>query len=262
MIPLLDVHDISYSYDKNPEHSVFSEVSFSIEKGDIFCLLGPNGSGKTTLLKCLGNIIQGWKGSINLNGIETSSMEPADLAKKIGSVPQNQVPSFPFKVSDIVVMGRAPHVSLMSSPKKGDYEIAEKAMETVGILSLAERPCTMLSGGEWQLTMIARALAQEPQVMILDEPASHLDLGNQVRILRVVKSLAEGGIGIVMATHFPDHAFIAATKSAIMNRGRITHRGFPEDIINEANMHETFGVNVKVIQIQEGINRKACFTML
>ncbi|MEI6206505.1 MAG: ABC transporter ATP-binding protein [Desulfuromonadales bacterium] len=262
MNPLVDVCNISFSYSSDKAHSIFRDVSFSIKQGDIFCILGPNGTGKTTLLKCVGNVIQGWSGTVNLDGRDISILKTSEVARGIGYVPQNQAPSFPFLVRDIVVMGRAPHLNVFSSPSKNDRDIACDAMEMVGILPLAERPCTMLSGGEWQLTLIARALAQEPRVMILDEPASHLDLGNQLRILRVVKSLAESGIGIVMATHFPDHAFIVATETAIMNHGIIAHRGPPEEVITDRNMRETYGVDVKVIQVGEGVGRKACFTSL
>jgi iron complex transport system ATP-binding protein len=262
MIPLVDVQKIDFSYTNDPTHSIFRDVSFSISRGDIFCILGPNGTGKTTLLKCISNVLQGWRGTICLDGREISAMKTCDVAKGIGYVPQIQVPTFPFQVSDIVVMGRAPHLNVFTSPAKKDRKIAFAAMETVGILPLADRPCTMLSGGEWQLTLIARALAQEPRVMVLDEPTSHLDLGNQVRILRVVKSLAEGGIGIVMATHFPDHAFIAATEVAIMNHGGIAHKGSPEEVITDCNMRSAYGVDLKVIQVEEGIDRKAVFPLL
>ncbi len=261
-MPLVDVQDISFSYSSDKAHSIFRDVSFVIRQGEIFCILGPNGTGKTTLLKCVANVIQGWHGTIYLGGQNITVMKTSEVAKGIGYVPQNQAPSFPFQVRDIVVMGRAPHLNVFSSPSKEDREIACAAMDMVGILPLAERPCTMLSGGEWQLTLIARALAQEPQVMILDEPASHLDLGNQMRILKVVKSLAESGIGIVMATHFPDHAFIVATEAAIMNHGIIAHRGPPEEVITDSNMRETYGVDVKVIQVGEGIDRKVCFPSL
>jgi iron complex transport system ATP-binding protein len=262
MIPRVDIQNIAFSYTNNPATSVFRDVSFSIGQGDVFCILGPNGTGKTTLLKCLSNVLQGWRGSIRLDGREISAMKTCDVAKGIGYVPQNQVPSFPFQVRDIVVMGRAPHLNVFSSPTDKDRRIACAAMETVGILSLADRPCSMLSGGEWQLTLIARALAQQPRVMVLDEPTSHLDLGNQVRILRVVKSLAAGGMGIVMATHFPDHAFIAATEVAIMNSGGFAHKGPPEEVITDDNMREAYGVDVKVLRVGAGVDRKACFPAL
>ncbi len=262
MNPLVDVSEIVFSYTGESKRQIFSGVSFSVRKGDIFCILGPNGTGKSTLLKCLSNVLQGWKGSIRLEGEEISEMNTSDVAKGIGYVPQNQVPAFPFQVRDIVIMGRAPHINVFSSPGRHDREIACAAMESVGITQLADRPCTMLSGGEWQLTMIARALAQEPRVMVLDEPTSHLDIGNQMRILRVVKSLAENGIGVVMASHFPDHAFMAATEVAIMNRGGFAHIGSPDSVITDSNMKDAYGIDVRVIDVGQGIDRKSCFPSL
>jgi iron complex transport system ATP-binding protein len=262
MKALVDVKDISFTYKGESLRQIFGGVSFSVREGDIFCILGPNGTGKSTLLKCLSNVLQGWQGSIFLNGTEMTEMSTADVAKGIGYVPQNQVPAFPFQVRDIVVMGRAPHISVFSSPGKHDREIACAAMETVGIMPLADRPCTMLSGGEWQLTLIARALAQEPRVMVLDEPTSHLDIGNQIRILRVVKSLAERGIGVVMASHFPDHAFIAATEVAIMKGGGFAHMGPPDSVITDENMKDAYGVEVRVIDVGGGVGRKSCFPAL
>ena len=262
MTPLVTVQNLAFSYDGDMAHAIFHDVAFSVGPGDVFCLLGPNGTGKSTLLKCVSNVLQGWQGSILFDESEISRMKPSDVAKGIGYVPQNQVSTFPFLVKDIVVMGRAPHLSVFSSPKKKDRTIAYGAMETVGIFSLADRPCTTLSGGEWQLTLIARALAQGPKMMVLDEPTSHLDLGNQVKILRVIKSLAESGLGIIMATHFPDHAFLVSSEVAILNRGHIVQKGAPEKIITDENMKDTYGVEVKVLYIGEGVNRKACFPSL
>ncbi|HOP39827.1 MAG TPA: ABC transporter ATP-binding protein, partial [Geobacteraceae bacterium] len=152
--------------------------------------------------------------------------------------------------------------NIFSSPTLKDREIALAALETVGIRHLANRPCTMLSGGEWQLTLIARALAQEPRIMILDEPTSHLDMGNQVRILRVVRSLAEKGLAIIMASHFPDHAFIAATETAILDRGHMVHKGRPDEVITAEHLETAYGIVVKVLRIGEGVDRKACFPTL
>jgi iron complex transport system ATP-binding protein len=256
------VESLSFTYTGNPEDAVFRDVSFSVERGDVFCLLGPNGTGKSTLLKCITNVLRPQSGRVLLSGKDISSLKANEAAKEMGYVPQSQVSTFPFLVKDIVVMGRAPHLSLLSLPSEGDVGIAYRAMETVGILGISERPCTMLSGGEWQLTLIARALAQEPRTLVLDEPTSHLDMGNQMRILKVISGLAESGLVIIMATHIPDHAFILAREVAILNHGRIQYQGAPERVITDENMRATYGVDVRVVHVGEGVDRKACFPQL
>jgi ABC-type cobalamin/Fe3+-siderophores transport system ATPase subunit len=256
------VENLAFSYSGHVDDEVFRDVTFSVGKGDVFCLLGPNGTGKSTLLKCICNVLRPQKGKILLNGKDISQLKASEAAKEVGYVPQSQVSTFPFLVRDIVVMGRAPHLSLLASPSDEDVDIAHSAMEAVGILGIAERPCTQLSGGEWQLTLIARALAQEPRTLVLDEPTSHLDIGNQMRILKVVKGLAETGLVIIMATHIPDHAFILAKQVAILNHGRIQYMGSPEGVITDENMRATYGVEVRVVHVAEGVDRKACFPAL
>jgi iron complex transport system ATP-binding protein len=256
------VQNLAFSYTGRAENDVFRDISFSVEQGDVFCLLGPNGTGKSTLLKCIANVLRHREGAILLNGKDVSQLQVNDAAKEVGYVPQSQVSTFPFLVKDIVVMGRAPHLSMISSPSHEDVNIAYGAMEAVGILGIAERPCTQLSGGEWQLTLIARALAQEPRTLVLDEPTSHLDIGNQMRILKVVRGLAETGLVIIMATHIPDHAFILARQVAIINQGRIQYQGTPEAVITDENMRATYGVDVRVVHVAEGVHRRACFPQL
>lgn len=256
------VEDLAFSYSGRADNMVFRDVNFSVERGEVFCLLGPNGTGKSTLLKCISNVLRPQRGRILLNGKEISSLKANEAAREVGYVPQSQVSTFPFFVKDIVVMGRAPHLSMLSSPSSEDIRIAYGAMEAVGILAIAERPCTMLSGGEWQLTLIARALAQGPRTLVLDEPTSHLDIGNQMRILKVISDLAETGLVIIMATHIPDHAFILARQVAILNRGRIEYQGAPETVITDENMKATYGVVVRVVRVSEGVDRKACFPLL
>jgi iron complex transport system ATP-binding protein len=141
-------------------------------------------------------------------------------------------------------------------------ESAYRAMETVGVVHLADRACNSVSGGEWQLTLIARALVQEPQILLLDEPTSHLDMGNQMKILQVIKDLADAGMTIVMASHFPDHAFLVSSVVAIQNDGRIAHMGSPDKVITEENMRTTYGVDVRIIQFEEEGVRKACLPAL
>lgn len=260
--PVLSVKDLTFTYGGSTGTPVFQGAGFSVCPGDVFCLLGPNGTGKSTLLKCITNVLRDWRGTVLLDTFDISRMSPSQIGRSIGYVPQNQVPAFPFLVRDIVIMGRSPHLNVFSSPSRKDRDIARKAMERAGVLSLADRPCTTLSGGEWQMVLIARALAQEPRIMVLDEPTSHLDLGNQVRILRVVKSLAVSGLAIVMASHFPDHAFIVATEVAILNNGRIAHKGKAEEVITDRVMRDTYGVDVRVVDVGGGIDRKACFPSL
>jgi len=128
----------------------------------------------------------------------------------------------------------------------------------VGVSHLADRSCNSVSGGEWQLTLIARALAQEPEILLLDEPTSHLDIANQMKILQVVKNLAGKGLTILMATHFPDHALLVSTVVAMLNQGRLAYLGVADEVITEKNLRETYGVNVKILYVGEGVDRKVC----
>jgi iron complex transport system ATP-binding protein len=262
MIPRIEAENIAFSYSREMARPVFRDVSLTVRPGDVFCLLGPNGIGKSTLLKCLSGILHIQQGRIFLNGKNLSEFKLPEVAKHIGYVPQGLMSAFPFRIKDIIIMGRAPHLSVLASPSRADMEIAYKAMETVGVVHLADRPCNSVSGGEWQLTLIARALVQEPQILLLDEPTSHLDMGNQMKILRVIKDLANDGMTIVMASHFPDHAFLVANVVAILNNGRIAHVGAPEEVVTEKNLQVTYGVDVRVVQLEEGGLRKACFPTL
>ncbi len=253
---------ISFSYHGDTSKSVFRDVSLAVHSGEVFCLLGPNGIGKSTLLKCLSNILHIQHGRILLNGKSLSGLKLTDVARHIGYVPQGLTSAFPFRIKDIIIMGRAPHLSLLASPSRADMEIAYGAMETVGIAHLADRPCNGVSGGEWQLALIARALVQQPQILLLDEPTSHLDMGNQMKILRVIKNLSEGGMTIVMASHFPDHAFLVSSVVAILKDGRISSVGAPDAVITEESMKATYDVDVRIVQLEDGGLRKACFPSL
>jgi iron complex transport system ATP-binding protein len=186
----------------------------------------------------------------------------ADIAKQMGYVPQGLTSAFPFRIKDIIIMGRAPHLSILASPSRADMDLAYKAMETVGVSHLADRPCNSVSGGEWQLALIARALVQEPQILLLDEPTSHLDMGNQMKILQVIRHLADEGMTIVMASHFPDHAFLISSMVAILKDGRLANAGPPDEVITEESMKATYGVDVRIVQLEDDGMRKACFPSL
>ena len=258
----LQADQIEFRYEGATSRPVFSELSLAVGKGSVFCLLGPNGTGKSTLLKCLCGLLQCGKGRILLNGNSIRYLGPTTLAQAIGYVPQSQVPVFPYAVEEVVVMGRAPHLKTLAMPSKTDYQKAGRAMDAVGITHLARRPCTRLSGGEWQLTLLARALVQEAQLLILDEPTSHLDVGNQVKILHTIQSLAAQGLTIVMATHFPDHALWTADQVAVLNQGRITIHGAPDEVLTSRTLKDVYGVDIKVLEIAEGTTSRICLPQI
>ena len=257
MNKILDVKNAEFSY--NGKKSIFRNVNISIERGDVLCILGPNGTGKSTLIKCINSLLKLKGGEILLNNKNIYSIGKTELAKTIGYIPQSNGSTFAYSVLDVVLMGRAPHLSLTSVPGKNDYKIAEEALESLGILFLRDKAYTEISGGERQLVLMARALAQQPEILLLDEPTSHLDFGNQIRTLKVIRELSKKGLSVIMTSHFPDHAFLSSNKVAIMNQGTIMEMGKPEYVVTEENMKEAYGINVKILDIDE--HRKACIPM-
>lgn len=258
----IDIHDLSFSYSDNENNWIFSNIGFSLDSGEVFCLLGPNGSGKSTLLKCISRLLMPATGWVEIDGDNISEFSAKKIAEKIGFVPQSLVSTFPFNVEDIVVTGRASRISTISSPGPKDRDRAYDAMARIGIVHLAKRPCTRLSGGEWQMVLIARALTQSPKVLLLDEPTSHLDLGNQIKILEVVDTLSKQGVTILMASHSPNHAFLTANKVGILNNGNLAVLGDPDTVLTEAVLKTTYGIPIKVVKGLEGIQRKFCVSLL
>lgn len=250
---LLEVKDISFSYD---DEEIFSNISFSIDKGDVLCILGPNGTGKTTLIKCLNALNDIDAGEILINGTNIKKLSFSEISRYIGYIPQSHVPSFPFTVLDVVVMGRAPYLNLTSSPKKEDIEIALNALKTLGIDDLKDKEYTNLSGGERQLVFLARVLCQQPDILILDEPTSHLDFGNQIKLLEIIDNLSKSGLSIIMSSHFPDHAFLSSNKVAIMKDKHFIDFGSPEDVVTEDNLRKAYSIEVNLIELDD--DRKVC----
>ncbi len=254
---MLQVMEAGYHYD--PEKtSGFADVSFSVEAGEVMSILGPNGCGKTTLLKCLIRLVDLHRGKVVVNHRDIAGLPRSEIARAIGYVPQMHQPVFPFSVLDVVLVGRAPHLALLASPGVQDIRIAEESLEAIGISHLRDKPYTHISGGERQLVMFARVLAQEPSLLLLDEPTSHLDFGNQFRLLGIVQRLSSTGLPIIMTSHFPDHAFLVSTKVALMRKGEFIDIGTPEKVMTEVNLQKVYNVKVKVIDLDLGIHRKIC----
>ena len=246
---MLEVRNLAFGF---PGRSVGREVSFSLAAGEVMCVLGPNGGGKTTLFRTLLGLLAPQGGSIALEGDALETLSRREIARRVGYVPQGQAGSFAYTVLDVVLMGRTAHLGAFAAPGERDRRVAQRALQTLGIGHLAERPVTQVSGGERQLSLIARALAQEPRLLVMDEPTASLDFGNQVRVLQSIASLAASGIGIVFATHDPDHAFLAAHRALLLAEGRVIALGAPADVIRPETLERLYNVKVAVVPIGGG----------
>lgn len=200
---------------------VGSQLSLSVFDHEILCLLGPNGSGKSTLFKTMLGLIPALAGKVYVNGTPLKQWTRADLARRAAYVPQAQSGTFPFTVHEIVLMGRSARLGRFSSPSRRDHEFAMHCLDQMGIADLSERRYTEISGGERQLALIARALAQEPLVMVMDEPTASLDFGNQIRVLDYVRKMRAQGMGVLLCTHQPDHALRVSDRIVMLKAGQL-----------------------------------------
>ncbi len=245
---LLRVKNISFSY---ADRQILENVSFDIGRGELVSILGPNGCGKTTLLKLLLGLFQPLQGRVFLEDTDISSMSKKHLARKVAYVPQVHNASFGYPVLDVVMMGRMPHKSFFSLFSLDDEKIAINALEKVGIAHLKDKPYTQVSGGERQLTLIARALSQGARIFILDEPLNGLDYGNQIKLLVQLHELCREGYTFIKSTHFPDHALWVADHVVLLKNGRIHADGRPEDVITRKNLYDLYEARVQVMPFAE-----------
>lgn len=257
----LSMHNASVGYGTFP---VLKNISFSLHSGEVICLLGPNGAGKSTIFKTLMGFLRPIDGVVCLNGVDTKKISIKDFAKNVAYVPQTSGVSFPYSVLDIVVMGRTAHLSSFRSPDSKEYHIAENILNFLGISCLSKKLFTQISGGERQLVLIARALAQNPRFLLMDEPTANLDYGNQVLIIQTIKKLKDVGIGILITTHNPDHVFLCGDKVVLlMNNERII-QGVVDDVITEENLSNSYGVAVEIVnsKTKDGKNIRNCIPLL
>ncbi|MCK9294617.1 MAG: ABC transporter ATP-binding protein [Desulfobulbaceae bacterium] len=246
MTDLLQVTRAGFAY---RSRQVLSEVSLAFKRGEVVSFLGPNGSGKTTLLKIMLGILQPQTGTVLFEGRPLKTIPRRDFARLVAYVPQVHREAFAYTVEEVVLMGRMPYHSFFSAYSRKDRDIAAAALERLDIFHLRERPYTEISGGERQLALIARALAQGAGVFIMDEPVNGLDYGNQMRLLSGIKVLADEGLTFIMTTHFPDHALMTADRVILLKAGSVIADGPPAQTITREAIFELYRIEVNVVSM-------------
>ncbi|MBC3888135.1 ATP-binding cassette domain-containing protein [Acetobacterium paludosum] len=258
---LLSLQNVSFGYQDN--QPIFENISFDVKPGEVFCIIGPNGCGKTTLIDSILGINQPQSGRIMVADNDLHKMKPKEFAKNIAYVPQSHTKTFPYTVLDIVVMGRTYATKMFSAPNTAERHRAIESLEQVGLKGFENRLYTELSGGELQLVLIARALAQESHIMIMDEPTAHLDFRHELMVMEIITWLVkEKGLTIIMATHFLNQAFYLENagveiRVALMNQGTFKAIGTPTEVLTKNNLKDVFKIFSSIgMTDEEGINQK------
>ncbi|MDI9394423.1 MAG: ABC transporter ATP-binding protein [Euryarchaeota archaeon] len=240
----IEAVDLCFSYGKM---MIVRQVSFELEAGEILTILGANGCGKTTLLKCL-NMLLKPEGRVMVDNLDLRTLSSRDLAMLMGYVPQIHSPGFPYRVLDVAVSGRTPRLGF-SIPSKNDYDLAREALCRVGVGHLADKFYTQISGGELKLVLIARALVQEPKVLLLDEPTSNLDFKNRVLVLKILQEISKEGISVIMSEHDPNLASLFSDKVLLMmNKGEIVSYGPSKEVLTSENIMKVYGLDIEVFE--------------
>jgi iron complex transport system ATP-binding protein len=257
----ISVRDLTFVRDR--KGLVLRQVSMDVEAGEVLCILGPNGAGKSSLLHCVLGIETTWNGEVRVMGQDARALPRRELARLLSYVPQTSRSAFSFTVDEWVMMGRTPHIPLGREPTSHDYAAVEDALARLGLLPLRDRPIDQLSGGEMQLVLTARALAQETPVILLDEPTASLDLSNQRHVLRAIRQLRELGRTVVMTTHLPEHAFLLDARVLLLKNGEVVGHGAPLELCTGRVLSELYGVELRVLlDTGAGIPIAACIPTL
>ncbi|MBR5228702.1 MAG: ATP-binding cassette domain-containing protein [Firmicutes bacterium] len=230
--------------------TIFEDINFEADAGEIVAILGPNGAGKTTMLRCITGMLKWKNGRSLLDGEDIVGMKAKNIWSKMAYVPQAKSVSSAYSALEMVLLGRSSHLNVFEAPKQADVDKALEVMEFLGIPHLAEKKCSEVSGGELQMILIAKALASDPQILILDEPESNLDFKNQLIVLDAMSNLAAAGMTCIFNTHYPAHALQRAQKSLILSRGGSYVFGDTPAVVTEENIRNAFGVEAIIGEIE------------
>ena len=248
----IQVNNLSFSYGQK---NVLHDICFSAEKGEFLSILGPNGAGKSTLFRCVLGLLPGYSGEVLVNERNIKELSAREASKQIAYIPQKSHCVFQYNVLDIVLMGRTNRASAFGNPRKEDEQASINALQRVGICALKDRCFHKLSGGEQQLVLIARALAQDAPILLLDEPTANLDFGNQILVLEQAKKLAREGYTVIQTTHHPEQSYLFSDRILALQNGRILVNGKPAEVLNNEMMKQLYNVSVDVISLYDDTAR-------
>lgn len=253
---IYEIRGLCFAY-RSGAPRVLDNVSLNLAEGQLLTILGCNGSGKSTLFGCMLGLLQPQGGQIRLCGEDLTTLSPRTVAARVGYVPQSHAPTFDYSVFEFVLMGCAARVGMFSHPGAEERRRADAAIERMGLITLRDRPYTELSGGERQQVTIARAIAAQPRAILFDEPTSHLDFGNQVKVLRVIRELSADGYAVVVTTHDPNHALLLGGQTALFDGSGSVEVGEPASVLTEKRLQALYGTELKLQHIQE-LDRSVC----
>ncbi len=245
---LLAFQDVTFGYSPN-RPPVLERVNFSLRAGRVLAIVGPNGAGKTTLLALALGWLRPWQGDVLLAGRALRDYRRAERGRWLALVPQSEHTPFDYTALEYVLMGRAPHLPPLGIPGPADYEIAMDALARAGIAALAHRPVPQLSGGERQLMLLARAIAQQPRLMLLDEPTAHLDLHNKARLIQIMRHLRAQGMTLVMTNHEPDVVLAVADDVLLMEAGRPPVFGRLDEAFTEDTLSRVYHLPIRLVEV-------------
>ena len=253
---MLEARNLTFAYG---DHLVLDDISFSLNEGEMIAVLGANGAGKSTMFRCLLGLFRNYKGEVFYNDKSVLEMSRRELAKNAAYIPQAEIPVFNYTIQDTVLMGTTGSLSPVSSPKAEQLTITNNAMAALGIDQLADRGIQEISGGERQLAFLARALAQQSGLFVMDEPTANLDYGNQQLVLKYVKKLTEQGYTVLMSTHNPEHALQYATKVMILKDRKLYAYGDVAEVLTEETIEQVYGMKVVIIHQEiDGKEIRSC----